>query len=172
MYKSKRGQIWVETVIYSLIAFVMIGLVLAFANPRLQEIQDRTLIEQSIEVMEDLDTVITNIGIPGNKRSVEINIQKGSLSIDGVNDQLIFQLESQHTYSELGENISHGEIIINTQTFGSEERVTLTRDYSSQYNITYEENDELRELGKASTPYKLLISNKGGNKIVINIEVN
>ena len=172
MFKSKRGQIWVETVIYSLIAFVMIGLVLTFANPKLQEIQDRAIIEQSINVMENLDILISNIGSPGNRRSIELNIQKGLLKIDGVNDLLLFEMESSATYSEIGAEINHGEIIITTQSEGSEEIVTLMRDYSSQYNITYEGKDELKELSKSPTPYKLLISNKGGNKIVIDIEVN
>ena len=172
MFKSKKGQIWVETVIYSLIAFVMIGLVLTFANPKLQEIQDRTIIEQSIDIMEDLDTLISNIGIPGNVRSIELNIQKGILKIDGESDSLIFEMESSAVYSEPGSEITHGEIIITTELEGSENLIVLNRDYSSQYNITYEGKDELKELSKSPTPYKLLISNKGGNKIVINIEVN
>jgi uncharacterized protein (UPF0333 family) len=37
--KNKRGQIWVETVVYTLIALVMIGLVLAFAKPKIEELQ-------------------------------------------------------------------------------------------------------------------------------------
>ena len=51
---KKRGQIWVETVIYTLIALVMIGTILAFALPKISEIQDKSTIEQSIIVIKDI----------------------------------------------------------------------------------------------------------------------
>lgn len=31
--RNRSGQVWIETVIYTLIAFVMIGLVLSYARP-------------------------------------------------------------------------------------------------------------------------------------------
>ena len=34
MVMKKEGQVWVETVVYTLIAFVLIGLVLSFAKPK------------------------------------------------------------------------------------------------------------------------------------------
>ena len=49
--KRKKGQIWVETVIYTLIAFAMIGLALSFVKPKIDEIQDRGIIEQSITLL-------------------------------------------------------------------------------------------------------------------------
>lgn len=169
---NKKGQIWVETVIYTLIAFVMIGLVLAYAKPKIEELQDKAIIEQSIAMVKDIDNVIQEIAQkgPANQRIIELGIKKGVLKIDGVNDKIVFEVESKHIYSEPGTDISNENLIIHTAKSGKS--VNLTRDYSEEYNITYQGKDELKSLSKASIPYKLLISNKGGDKTVIDIEVS
>ena len=174
MFKKKRGQIWVETVIYTLIAFVMIGLVLSFVKPKIEEIQDKALIEQSIGIMEDISIIISSLveGGPGNQRLIELGIRKGDLKIDGIKDKILFEIESRYTYSEPGENIYHGSIIVHTKKRGKFNTVNLTIDYSEEYNITYNGEDKLKTISKASTPYKLSISNKGGDKTIINIEIN
>ena len=171
--KNKRGQIWVETVIYTLIAFVMIGLVLAYAKPKIEELQDKSIIEQSIGMMKDIDSTILTIGCPGNQRAIELGIKKGTLKIDGVNDLIIFEIESKHTYSEPGTDISDGNLIIRTEKRGKFNIVNLTRDYSEGYDITYQGKDELKLISKSSIPYKVFISNKGDeDKIVIDVEVS
>lgn len=167
-----RGQIWVETLIYTLIAFVMIGLVLFFASPKILEIQDKAIIEQSIEVMGEIDTIISGIGTPGNKRVVELRIRKGELKINGTHDKLVFEIESKHVYSQPGEDISiGGNIVVRTEEKGGFNIITLTRDYSAGYNITYQGEDKSKSITKSSTPYKLFISNKGGDLLVIDFEI-
>src|SRR3989344_4641577 len=89
---NKRGQIWVETVIYTLIAFSLMGLVLAFVVPKVEEIQDKGVIEQSIGVLQDIDSVIRGLGGPGNQRVLELGIQKGSITIDSINEKIFFDL--------------------------------------------------------------------------------
>lgn len=171
--KNYRGQIWVETVIYTLIAFVMIGLVLAYAKPKIEELQDQAIIEQSITMVKNVDSTILTIGAPGNQRLMELGIKKGTLKIDGRNDLIVFEMESKHTYSEPGVNVSDGNLIIHTEKTGKFNLVTLTRDYSQECNITYQGKDESKIISKASTPYQLLISNKGGeNQVVIDIEIS
>ena len=170
--KRKRGQVWVETVIYTLIAFVMIGLVLAYAKPEIEKLQDKAIIEQSIALVKDIDSTILTMGGQGNQRLIELGIKKGVLKIDGVEDLIVFEIESKYTYSEPGTDISDGNLIIHTGKRGKFNIVNLTRDYSEEYNITYQGKDELKSLSKASIPYKLLISNKGGDKTVIDIEIS
>ena len=170
--KKKRGQVWVETVIYTLIAFVMIGLVLAYAKPEIEKLQDKAIIEQSIAMVKDIDSTILTMGGQGNQRLIELGIKKGVLKIDGVGDLIVFEIESKYTYSEPGTDISDGNLIIHTGKRGKFNIVNLTRDYSEEYNITYQGKDELKSLSKASIPYKLLISNKGGDKTVIDIEIS
>jgi len=53
---EKKGQIWVETVIYVLIALIMIGAVLAFINPKVKEIQDKLTLDKTVVLLEELDT--------------------------------------------------------------------------------------------------------------------
>lgn len=172
--KNRRGQIWVETIIYTLIAFALIGLVLAFIKPKIEEIQDKGIIEQSISVLEDIDLIIKTLGDPGNQRIINLGISRGVFNIDGEHDKLFFEIESRYTYSEPGRNITIGNIIVLTEKKGKINDVTLTRDYSEGYDITYKNINELKKIGKTSTSYTLLIANKGedaSNKIIINMEV-
>jgi len=173
---GKKGQVWVETVLYTLIAFALIGLVLGFAKPKIQELQDKTVIEQSIGIMEDIDLVFTEIiqGGFGNKRLIEIGIRKGSLKIDGITDEIIFEIEGKYTYSEPGLDIQQGNLIIHSEEKGKISFVNISRDYSI-YNITYQEEDVSKIISKATTSYKLVISNQGKDaqdKTIINIELN
>ncbi len=174
--EKKRGQVWIETVIYTLIAFVMIGLVLSYAKPKIEELQDKIIIEQSIGIIKDISSVILSIsqGGAGNTRLIELEIKKGALKIDGVGDKIIFEIEGKYTYSQPGENISIGDMIARTEKRGKFNLVTLTQDYGKKYNITYQDEDKLKLISKSSTSYKLLISNKGkiGNNTVIDFEVS
>ena len=175
MIKKKRGQVWIETVIYTLIAFILIAAVLAFVRPKIQEMQDQAVIKQSISLIKDVDSLMTSVsnGAAGNKRLIELNINQGALKLDGVNDRLIFELFTTTTYSEPGVNVTDGNVIIRTDKLGQENKVTLERDYnSSKYNITINGNDEVKSLAKGATAYKLFISNLGGeNKTNINLEI-
>ena len=172
MYYNKKAQIWIETVIYTLIAFVLIGLVLTFVNPKIQEIQVQTLIEQSIEMMNDIDSLIENIGIAGNSRIIELSIKKGDLYIDGEINKIYFKLDSKYQYSEIGADITYGNLVLNTVENDNLMTITLTRDYSPLYNITFGGADEIKILSKLSTPYKLTITNNGGDPTTLNFELN
>ncbi len=172
---KKRGQIWVETVVYTLIAFTLIGLVLSFAKPKIEELRDKSILEQSIGMMEDLDLVMTEVlqaGI-GNKRVIEVVIRKGNLKLDGNLDQLLFEFEGKYIYSEPGESIQKGNLIIITREVGKLGFINITRDYSD-YNITYGGKDNVKIISKAATSYNFVISNSGKDsdgETVINIEL-
>lgn len=171
---GKRGQVWVETVIYTLIAFTLMGLVLAFAIPKIQETQDKGLIEQSIEVLDDIDSLVRVLGIPGNQRSFDISINKGTLTFDSVSDSLYFEIESKYGYSEPDEEINVGNVKVLTQIIGNEYDITLTREYSDKYNITFENTEVIEKINKASIPYKVIVSNKGQDAngvTIINFEI-
>ena len=171
--KNNLGQVWVETVIYTLIAFVMIGLVLTFAKPKIEELQDKAIIDQSITMLKEIELIISNMGVAGNQRILELGIKKGELTIDGVNDIMVFQMQSKHTYSEPGETINDGNLIIYTEKKGNTNIVNLTMDYSDSYDIQNDGLDESETLTKSAVPYKLLITNAGekDNKIIINITI-
>ncbi|MFH1608356.1 MAG: hypothetical protein ABIA78_04450 [archaeon] len=174
---SKSGQIWVETVLYTLIALAMIAAVMVFAQPRIAEIRDKALIEQSIGILQDLDNLILSVqGVTGNQRAISLGIKAGILTIDSEEDKFIFEIESKHTYTEPCDpvqpctDIMIGNIKVRTEKRGEYNLVTLTRDYSADYDIEYNEREILKALAKSSTLYKVVILNKGGEgRIKINI---
>lgn len=150
-------------------------MVLAFAKPKIQEIQDKAITEQSIRMMDDINSLIVSViqGGPGNKRKIQLGIKKGELKIDSISDSIIFEIESKHTYSEPGKNISLGEIILKTEKRNDFNRITLLTDYSEKYNLTYNGEDKSKLLTKSPTPHNLFISNEGreGNKTRIDITI-
>jgi len=171
---NKRGQIWVETVIYTLIAFSLIGLVLAFVIPKVEETRDKGIIEQSIGILQDIDSLIRNLGGPGNVRNLELGISKGIMTIDSANEKIFFELESKYQYSQPGEDVNVGKIIVHTEEIGKINIVNLTLDYIGQYNLTYQGREETKEITKAAVPYKISISDEGTDsqgKVIINLEV-
>lgn len=173
--KNKWGQVWIETVIYTLIAFVMIGLILSFARPKIEELQDRAILQQSTDMMKEIDSTISTIGSAGNQRILEIGIKEGELKIDGVDDELIFQMDSQDTYSEPGKIIKDGNVAVYTEKKTDYSTVTLTLDYSNNYNIKFGGVDEVKIVSKATTPYKLYILNGGQDvegKTILNMSLS
>ena len=177
--KSKKGQVWIETVIYTAIALLMIGFVLAYAKPKIEEFQDKAILEQSLEMFRTIDSTIKEIKIrgSGNQRFVEIGIKKGSLQIDGENDKIIFEMESSYIYSQPGIDIVdtlEERIITRTEKTGGLNQVSFTINYTG-YNvdITYNDENKFKTLNKAPTPYKLLISNNGksGDNTIIDISL-
>jgi hypothetical protein len=173
--ENRRAQIWVETVIYTLIAFALIALVLAFAEPKIEELRDKAVLEQSVEMMQEIDLTISEIiqSGSGNKRLIELSIKKGNLEINGENNKLIFKFEGNYLYSEPGQNIQEGNLVIRTEELGELGLVNITRDYAN-YNITYNEKDISKTISQASNSYNFIISNNGkdgGEKTIINIEL-
>ncbi|MBD3247605.1 hypothetical protein GF378_03225 [Candidatus Pacearchaeota archaeon] len=177
--KTKKAQVWVNTVVYTLIAFSLIAVVLAFAKPKIEEIQDKAVIEQSISLMRDLDSTIMEIvqGGSGNKRVLETSIKKGELTINSLEDEINFEIESRYVYSEQGTTIQDGNLKIKTEEFGDLNLVRINRDYEN-YNITFNAKEENKIISKAATPYKISVWNRGkketgdGEKWHIDVEVS
>lgn len=169
----KKGQIWVETVIYTLMALVMVGAVLAFVVPKINEIQDNAVIEQSIGLMQNIDSTISDViqGGSGNKRIVDVLIKKGVLKVNASQDFIKMEIETEDEYSEPGKEIPFGKVNVTTQKLGSANQVSIKTDYST-YNITYIDKEEDVSFPQSTTPYKISIQNKGidaNNKIIIDL---
>lgn len=173
---SGKGQIWIETVIYTLIALIMIGAVLTFARPKIQEIQDKIVIDQSFESLEEIDSQITsaiNGGI-GNKRIISVEIKKGELKIDPGTEEIRFTLkDSKSIYSEPTTDpnkfLKIGKIEVQTQPTGKTAIVVLRLKYvQSDIDISYS-SDYGNTLGKSPSPYTFTITNTGSNGIKIEV---
>jgi type II secretory pathway pseudopilin PulG len=178
-FKSARAQVWVETVIYTLIALVMIGLVLSFARPKIAELQDKAILEQSVSMMKEINNILLDLsqGGSGNRRKAELSLNKGSLIVDGTEDTITFRMEeSNYDYSEPGEPVEDGNIAILTESTGDTSTVTMTLDYTGIYNIVYQDTGEKKTISASSVPYNLYITNEGvpegGGNTVMNFELN
>jgi type II secretory pathway pseudopilin PulG len=171
--KSRRAQVWIETVIYTLIALVIIGLALTFVQPKIMELQDRATLQQSISMLNEIDNKILSLSqsSPGNTRKLEINIRAGSLTIDGINDAIRFSLEKSHyQLSEPDTEVNYGDIAVYTHPVNELNTINMTLNYS-EYNLTYQKLDAIKTITQASTPYNLFISNNNGAKINIDFDV-
>ena len=82
IWKNKRGQIWVETVLYTLIGLTLIGIVLAIVTPKINESRDRIVVEQSIESLKIFDEKIKEVSenAVGNTRVIsQFELGRGEL---------------------------------------------------------------------------------------------
>jgi len=163
--KKNRGQVWVETVIYTLIALVMIGLILTFVRPKITEIQDKLVLQQSISMLNNINNVITSLseGGTGNKRKLSLDLKAGSLEIDGATDRVLFLIDSHYQFSEYGKNVTYGALTIQTEPKNELSATTMELNYNESYNITYEKKDIVKNIAASSTPYTLFISNNGNS---------
>ena len=166
--KNKRGQIWVETVIYILIALVMIGAVLAFVNPKIQEIQDKLTLDKTVEMLEELDSKISEVSSSvGNQRVINLEIKKGELEIK--KNEIRYELkEGRVEYSQPVERsdkpfIKMGKVGVQTMKNNDLYDVVLRLEFDD-YDLEYSEG----VLTKSSTAYKLSIRNTGSG---IEIEI-
>ena len=170
----KRGQVWVETVIYTLIGLVIIGLVLAVAKPKIEAKQDEVLISQAIESLSDINDKIYEVQkAPGNRRVIDLKIGKGKVVIDMENDKISWILDSSFLYSEEDVEIELGDVKIVSST-GSPYRVTISIYYS--LDLRYDNSPSgTKELSESSIPYKLIIENGGisddGSTLIVDLRI-
>ncbi len=177
LFNTRKSQIWVETVIYTAIGLTIIGILLYISIPIVNRYKDETVVEQTVNLMNDLDLKISDVKIAGfgNKRTVpELAIKKGNLEIDYTNDKITYILENTLLkYSELDEDVPYGPMIIRTQ------RNQLNDDrYDVRLILNYADIDlvgnggeERKIFTKSPSPYALSIENQGteGDKIKIKI---
>ena len=169
----KLAQIWVETVVYTIIGLALIGMVLTFALPKIQESKDRLVVEQTIYALSNLDSKLTETAeVPGNVRIAELRIQRGSLNLDGKNDSISFTIEDlRKPYSQNGSEISLGRISLLSLQGQKYSKVSVSINY--RYNITVNDLDKVETLTPSPLPRRIAIEDKGvqsDGRIRINVK--
>lgn len=168
----KKAQIWVETAIYTLIGLAIIGVVLTVATPAIDKYKDEIVIEQTIVVLNDLNSKIQEVKElgAGNRRLIpELRIKEGILEIDYTEDKIVYVLEeSRLEYGEAGQEFDEGDIRVKTEKRGRRYDIFLTLSYE---DVDLSNGNEKKTLQAAAVPYKLFIENNGtiGNKIQVRI---
>ncbi len=158
----KKGQVWIETVLYTLIGLALIGIALGFIMPKINETRDRVLVEQAVSSLGVLDDKINEViqrGM-GNVRENEISMKRGELYFNSSADEIIFVIRGLgKPYSQPGVEISQGRIKLKTVTEAKTNTVYLKTKYSA--NITFAGREELIKFNAAPVPYRFFAENKG-----------
>jgi len=167
--ERKKAQVWVETVVYTLVGISIIGILLAVAKPRIDEIRDRLIIEQTIESFNQIHSRILEIqDAPGNQRTLGLKLSRGKIIVNSSSDKIYWEIESQYKYSEIGSDVEFGKIKVRTES-ANPYRVLVSLDYAETYNLTVADVERNLEIEESPTPYTLLFFNVGGRRV--NIEV-
>jgi len=172
---KKKAQIWVETVIYTLIGLAIIGLLLAISKPKIDQMKDKSVIEQTIDSMNKIDSKIFEVidrGI-GNKRRIdELKISKGRFIINPVDDEISWILDSSYKYSEPDQPIALGRLNVLTTKDGDKWEIEISAEYP--VDLTYDGREDLKEFSISPSPYAISILNNGtlDNRIQVDLKVD
>jgi type II secretory pathway pseudopilin PulG len=172
---TRKGQVWIETVLYTLIGLALIAIVLAYAAPKISESKDKILIEQSIGAMQALNDKIEGIisSSPGSKEHITFTLKKGEFGISSLNHTIAMTLNDlNYLYSEDSIELRMGNVLINSTKGPKTSTTKLTLRFDT--NITY--NGIVRDatFPASATPYKFSIEkvlDSGGIRINLD-EVN
>ncbi len=171
----KNAQVWVETVIYTLIGLTLIGVVLSLALPKINAYKDRVIVEQSIDAMNSFDAKIKEVidAGPGNVRKVDFFfIKRGNLEVNGEADEILFEIDKlTKPYSEIGRTINVGPLYLITIKNGKTSNVKIASAYYHIANLTYAGKEIQQVFSESSTPYSFSIENKGvsNGKVLLDI---
>ena len=171
---EKKAQVWVETVIYTLIGLAIIGILLAVSKPKIDSMKDELVIEQSLESVSEIDKVIRGLsGLSvGNKRIAEFKISKGYFYVDGANDTIYLVIDSKKEYSQIDEDVPVGDLKVRTEEKGDLWEVTISADYSDKgIDLTFGGQNVEKRFEAAPSAYSLSFENKGssGGKVVVDV---
>lgn len=166
--KTKKAQVWVETVLYTVVGLAIISIVLAFMIPKINQTRDRITVEQSIDTMKIIDSKIQEISKEaGSRGQIQLKLKRGDLIINASDNSISIYLgDLDYLYSEPGYVISEGKIKIVSQRGQNKNSVMITSRYDS-YNLTYNGLDSEKKLNPAASSYLLTIENMDGKKIDI-----
>lgn len=165
---GKKGQLWIETVIYMLIGLALMALVLTFVVPKINEEKDRILVEQSIASLNVLDDKINEVISTGkdNRRTVEFSISKGELEINPSTNEITFTLnELTKSYSEPDVEIKEGRIAINTTQGRKTSSVNLILRYGQGIILKFDGASKSKKFNPSAIPYQFYIKNDGTTDI-------
>ncbi len=163
--RTKLGQVWVETVLYTLIGLALIGITLAIVTPKINESRDRALVEQSIGLLNAFDEKILEVVDRGNgnvRKVSGFSLKRGEFVINSSGDNIVLILDNlQEPYSEPGVEIQIGRVSVLSEEGSRRSSVKLKLDYGNIANITFRESEEIGTFSASSTPYEFTVENEG-----------
>ncbi|MFH1425721.1 MAG: hypothetical protein ABIG28_03295 [archaeon] len=161
---NKKAQVWVETVIYTLIGLALIGIVLTIVMPKISQARDRIVIEQTIDSLNKFDGKIMEAWDwgDGNTRTIDFTMRKGELFINADSDEIVFIIGGLNKpYSEPGVEIEQGRIKILSEEGQKTSSVQLVLDYGEIADLKYNGGDIQKKFDATSVAYSFFIDNFG-----------
>jgi hypothetical protein len=167
----KKSQVWIETVIYTLIGLAIIGVLLSVVKPAIENKKDQILIDKSLTMMETIHDKVEEVVRygTGNSRMIEIQLSKGNLAINPAKENIEFSMKSSYMYSELGENVSVGDINVTTTKEDSIYNIKLVLAYRN-LNLTWNGKETSQTFQPAPAPYKITLVNNGTSGQIIQVD--
>ncbi len=166
---NKFGQVWVETVIYTLVGLAILGTLIAVSKPKIEEMRDESLIEQAMESMLSINSKIYEASkTKGMRTRFDLKIGKGFFIINSKENKIYWQIDSSVLYSEEDVEIEIGLIKVLTKK-ADPWMVELQIPYN--FDIRFEGEDIEKSFSQSSIPYKFFIENEGAgtnSKIILN----
>src|SRR3989344_2932663 len=158
MLNQNRGQVWVETVLYTGIALTLIALVLAYISPKIELAQERAIVDQSISSLNKIDSKISEVlQAKGNRRILELEIKKGELYVSPEENEIYFLLkELSNPYSQEGVQIERGRMNILTVKNNSDYEVKISIPYTD-IDLTYNELQVEKKFTPSAIPYSFSV---------------
>lgn len=154
---KKNAQVWIETVLYTLIGLALIGMVLAFIMPKINETKDRLAVDQTTEALNDLASKMDSI--PGNIRQMDFTMRRGEMTVDSPNNKILFVFNDiTKPLSEIGQEIPQGKIIMLTEKGQKYYKVSLILDLNKTVDLKYKNTEETFKFVASPRPYKIEIS--------------
>ena len=164
---QKKAVVWVSTVLYVLIGLAVIGMLLAVLKPKIAEIKDKFITDQTMQSLNNMDNTILKLReTAGNRFVFPLSLNKGNFVIDGANEKIYWTMISNYQLSEENTPIQEGRINESTTKVGELWNITLELNYKYD-NVDFIINGEekgIKALSPASTIYKIWIENKGINQ--------
>ncbi|MDP1729200.1 MAG: hypothetical protein Q8L27_03300 [archaeon] len=171
--KKRKAQIWVETVISTLIGLVIMGSLIAVVTPRINMMIDKSVVSQSVDSLHYIDQQIQDsVKSVGNQRAISLIVKKGKYIIEPSTNSIHFILENtNYLASQPDELTPKGDLMIFTKSLGNKKyEITLTLQYNS-LNLTYQDKGLNKTLTNSPTAYNLFINYLGGSDKRINFNL-
>jgi len=136
MISNKKGiSVWVSAILYFGIGIVILTIMLTAGMPVINKMRDKNVAIQTKEVFHELDSTIREVAKegPGSQRVTNLEIKKGKLNINDVNELIIWGFETSALLSEPGVKAKEGSI----ELFTDADEVAKVDIYLLTYTLNY-----------------------------------
>jgi len=161
--KGKKADIWISTVLYTLISLAIIGTLLGVVRPRIDEMRDHYLIDQTIGALNQIDKTVTSVKTAqGMRLPVEFQLSRGILIFNTTSKIIQWSLpDSRYQYSETGFPVSIGKLSLKTSNTSSDRWNILVQLNYSDIIFTVNNQSIPKTYQSSSRVYSIWAENKG-----------